>query len=485
MQTTIVWFRQDLRLTDNPALQYALLNGAIVPIYIWDESVSTEWSMGSASKWWVHHSLTSLSESLEKLGHTLHILKGDPIDVLEHLIGITGATAVTWNRCYEPYSIHRDQNIKSVLTQRGVNVKTFNASLLFEPWTIHPINGDFFKMFTPFWKQCLKQPIGSIVDSLSLLKKVKPYPMPIADSCSVDALNLQPTNPNWATGFDQFWHPGEAGALKAFQSFLNKIHQYKVSRDFLDQDGTSKLSPHLHFGEISPRYLWQTCQTLLEVQPDHAGNIHCFLTEIGWREFSYHLLYHVPDLPTQPFRTQFKNFPWQDDSLRFQAWKQGKTGIPIVDAGMRELWQTGYMHNRARMIVASFLTKNVLIAWQNGEAWFWDTLLDADLANNSASWQWVAGCGADAAPYFRIFNPVLQGKKFDPSGDYVRRWVPELKALNTKYIHHPWEAPESILTAANVRLGQTYPLPIVDLQTSRRRALDAYKQPLNSSKVFS
>lgn len=476
--STIVWFREDLRLHDNPALKYAADNGGIIPIYILDANSGQE-AMRGVSRWWLHHSLQSLSNSLSALGHKLHIFVGDPLQVLQDLLKQTAADNIVWNRCYEPYAIERDSKLKEYFHDLGVNVKSFNANLLFEPWAILNKQRSFFKVFTPFWKHCLTQAPGTPVDSIAALHSSKMIPSSIK-SLEIKDLNLLPKNPDWSGGLKETWKPGETEALNRFKIFLqDHIANYKHNRDFMDQKGTSHLSPHLHFGEISPRYIWSACKELLAFQNENTESIHSFLSEIGWREFSYHLLYHIPTLTDEPIQSKFRFFPWKDDDTFLKKWQKGKTGIPIIDAAMRELWHIGYMHNRARMIVASFLTKNLLIPWQKGAEWFLDTLVDADLASNSLNWQWVAGCGVDAAPYFRILNLVSQGEKFDPKGDYIKRWVPELSALDIPYIHQPWVAPLDLLEKKNIILGKTYPKPIVDLKESRNQALLAYEHIKN------
>lgn len=476
---TIVWFRQDLRIHDNPALEYAAARGAIIPIYILDDMTPGQSKMGGASKWWLHYSLQSLSSSLESKGQRLHIFSGDPQRILADVQKQTHADTIVWNRCYDPYSIKRDSTIKQYFQDEGINVESFNASLLFEPWTILNKQQTFFKVFTPFWKHCLTQDPGRLIDSESVLKSAKRVSASVK-SLEIEKLNLLPKKPDWSGGLRETWAPGETEAINTFKRFLQEgISTYKHSRDFMDQEGTSRLSPHLHFGEISPRYIWHACKELLAIEPELGENVYSFLSELGWREFSYYLLYHVPTLTHEPIQPKFKFFPWKSDETVLKKWQKGKTGIPIIDAAMRELWHTGYMHNRARMIVASFLTKNLLIPWQEGAKWFWDTLVDADVANNSASWQWVAGCGADAAPYFRIFNPVSQGEKFDPKGDYVKKWVPELRALEIPYIYQPWTVPPELLQRKGIVLGETYPEPIVDLKESRNEALLAYEHIKN------
>lgn len=472
---TIVWFRQDLRLHDNPALEHALRCGSILPIYILDEVTANPWKMGGASRWWLHHSLKALAESLKHYGHKLHLFVGDPVHVIPGIIQQTKAKGIVWNRCYEPYAIERDQSIKGALNAMGIEAKSFNASLLFEPWTISNQQGSFFKVFTPFWKHCLRQPVEQMSDSACMLTSSNSSVEAIDGALSLEALKLLPTQPNWAMGFD--WKVGEVAALTKLDHFIQaSIHNYKEQRDFMDQEVTSKLSPHLHFGEISPRLIYCRCQEVIAMGQGDMSGVQHFLSELGWREFSYHLLYHFPELPSNPFRAEFSQFAWSEQPETLKRWQQGKTGFPVIDAAMRELWHTGYMHNRARMIVASFLTKNLLIHWRRGAEWFWDTLVDADLASNSASWQWVAGCGVDAAPYFRIFNPVTQGEKFDPEGAYVKQWVPELKSLETKYIHQPWTAPLGVLKDAGIRLGHTYSHPMVDLKATRERALQVYAE---------
>ncbi len=465
----IFWFRQDLRLSDNPGLTEAAKRGAILPIYVLDDANAGDHQMGGASRWWLHHSLRALNE---RLGGTLACFQGDASDILPQLIEQTGARAVYWNRCYEPWRIKRDTQIKERLSEQEVDVQSFNASLLWEPWEIQKQDGGHYKVFTPFYRKgCLnapppRQPLPAPADLHCL-----PAPK---NALPVDGLKLLPAI-NWDAQLAPHWTIGEQGAQEQLDSFLNTgLHGYKEGRNCPPQPHVSRLSPYLHFGDISPHQLWYAIKHHGEAMGWDKDTDH-FLSEVGWREFSYHLLYYYPDLPTRNLQTQFDRFPWQENDKALHRWQRGQTGYPIVDAGMRELWQTGYMHNRVRMIVASFLVKNLLLHWHHGERWFWDCLVDADLANNSASWQWVAGCGADAAPYFRIFNPVMQGHKFDPKGDYTRRWVPELAGLPDKYLFSPWDAPEDIRQQSGVKLGDTYPHPIVDLKPSRERALSAYQ----------
>ncbi len=463
----IHWFRRDLRLADNPALKAAVDTGRpVIPLYVFDERAS----LGGASRWWLHHSLASLQASLEDAGSMLVLRKGRIEDVLDELIEETGATAVHWTRGYEPDDAEAEPALAKALEERGVACKRFGGVLLYEPEDVANKSGEPYRVFTPFWKACLARPEPEpTVAAPDTLRA--PTSAPASDDLA--SWRLLPTRPDWAGGLRETWTPGEAGAQERLRAFLDgPIADYASQRDRPDIEGTSRLSPHLHFGEIGPRQCRHEAAAADRVGNEAKG-ADAFLRELGWREFSYHLLHHWPDLPEAPFRPEFADFPWRDDADQLSAWQKGRTGYPIVDAGLRELWHTGWMHNRVRMIAASFLVKDLLLPWQDGAAWFWDTLVDADLANNSASWQWVAGCGADAAPYFRVFNPVLQGKKFDPDGAYVRRWVPELAALPTEHIHAPWEASDDVLADADVRLGETYPNPIVDHAEARNEALEA------------
>ncbi|CAM2764593.1 cryptochrome/photolyase family protein [Legionella worsleiensis] len=466
MSTALIWFRQDLRLTDNPAFFAACTQHThVIPIYILDDKNSV---LGEAQAWWLHHSLKALSHSLNTQGQLKLILrKGNPMDVLADLRSQITIDAIYWNRCYEPDTIERDKRIKAKLQESGIDVHSFNGSLFNEPWTFNNKNGEFFKVFTPYWKTCRQQLISKPA------QVVTHYPAAIEIASDVlDDWNLLPRL-NWASQFPEFWTPGEEGALKKLEHFIShQINGYKINRDFPEKKATSYLSPHLHFGEISP---WTILRAVEHAKTDPHSNLagaEHFLSELGWREFSYYLLYHVPTLPYQNFKSEFDAFPWHNDAALLKQWQQGKTGYPIIDAGMRELWATGYMHNRVRMIVASFLTKGLFIDWRVGADWFLDTLVDADLANNSASWQWVAGCGADAAPYFRIFNPVLQSQKFDPQGAYIRRWVPELASLNNDIIHAPWESENAPLIYRKIN----YPKPIIKHNEARTKALDYYEQ---------
>lgn len=463
---SILWFRQDLRLEDNPALCAAVENGTLLPIYILDDETAGIWKMGQANRVWLHHSLKALSHSL---GGKLSIYRGKADYVLAELTERFDVSTVYWNRCYEPWRIKRDIDIKETLTENAITVHSFNGSLLWEPWEISKNDGTPYRVFTPFYKRgCLSaQPPRAPLEKPENIQAIHD-----SESIELEALGLLPTSLRWHEMIEQQWAFGEAGAHAALDVFLeNGIAGYKQGRDFPSRANTSRLSPYLQTGEISPHIVWHKAKAV-----SSGDDLAHFCSELGWREFSYSILYHFPDFPTDNFQNKFDTFPWAENDVALKAWQTGQTGVPIVDAGMRELWQTGYMHNRVRMIVASFLTKNLLMNWRAGAAWFWDTLVDADLANNSSGWQWVAGSGVDAAPYFRIFNPVTQGKKFDGQGHYIRKYVPELSELDDKYLFAPWEAPEHVLAQASIKLGVDYPKPVVDLASSRARALAAFKE---------
>ena len=472
----IVWFRQDLRLADNPALQAACRRGgAVVPVFVWAPAEEGAWPPGSASRWWLHQSLAQLAEEVRAAGAELVIRQGSSLAELQSVAKATGAEAVFWNRRYEPAIVARDRDIEQALRAAGLHTESYNASLICEPWTIQNKAGRPFQVFTPFWRTCLAtaEPAEPLpAPRRFAVTSIQPASLPLA------ALELE-TELNWTAGLRASSHPGSAGARTELQRFLRDgVMGYAEGRNRPDLIGTSRLSPHLHFGEISPRQVWQATKHHAESQSIPAADWRRwqFLTEIGWREFAHHLIFHFPHTPEQPLRSEFARFPWRKSPAWLRAWQRGRTGYPLVDAGMRELWSTGWMHNRVRMVAASFLVKNLLLPWQEGTRWFWDTLVDADLANNTLGWQWTAGCGADAAPYFRIFNPVSQGKKFDPKGDYIRRWVPELARLPGAWIHQPWQAPPAALAAASVELDHTYPRPIVSHLISREVALEAYQQ---------
>ncbi|MGE3844538.1 MAG: deoxyribodipyrimidine photo-lyase [Vicinamibacterales bacterium] len=441
----LVWFRLDLRLHDNPALLAAVARGGpVVPVFVWSPDEEAPWAPGSASRWWLHHSLNALAKDMEPLGTSLVLRKGSSEDVLLDLAEETGADAVFWNRRYEPALVARDTTIKARCQSKGLIATSFNSALLFEPWEVKTKAGGPFQVFTPFWKACLARHT-QLGHPQSAPPHLTPVRGPLA-SMELDELRLLPRH-SWADGFADQWRPGETGARARLSRFVEQaLSQYPDGRDRPDRSDTSRLSPHLHFGEISPRAVWQEIAKTL-----HPRAAECFLRELGWREFAHHLLFHFPHTPAQPLKPVFERFPWADQPAATRAWQRGRTGFPIVDAGMRELWHTGWMHNRVRMVVASFLVKDLLVSWQEGARWFWDTLVDADLANNTLGWQWTAGCGADAAPFFRIFNPASQASRFDPDADYVRRWIPEFGTA-------------------------TYPEPIVDHQEARDRALLAYRQ---------
>jgi len=464
----ILWFRSDLRLADNPALTAAAESGKpIIALYVLDGA--KDWAIGGAARWWLAHSLRALARDLGRHRVPLTLRRGEPAVIVGRIAAETGAREIHWNRCYDGRSITRDKALKAELKRRGVEVRSHNASLLAEPWDIAGKTGQPYGKFTPFWRQ------------LRTLSPPMPLPSPdrlvSAGKIPSDRLEdwrLEPASPNWAQCFDDVWQPGEAGAGERLRQFLDEaLSAYASGRDRPDRQGTSGLSPHLHWGEISPRQIWHAAIAARQAGANDAA-VESFLAELGWREFSHHLLYHHPDLPDRPLRPAFEAFPWSPDRRLLRAWQRGLTGYPIVDAGMRALWATGWMHNRVRMVTASFLTKHLLQPWQDGEAWFWDCLVDADLASNAANWQWVAGCGADAAPYFRIFNPTLQGRKFDPDGGYVRQWVPELRAFPSEFIHEPWRAPDRFRKLAMDECGRVYPDPIVDHRTARASALHAY-----------
>ncbi len=461
----IYWFRQDLRLADNPALSLAAQHSTFMPIYILDDT--RKYALGGASKCWLHHSLQALNHSLDG---GLSVYQGDPMDILSDIIARHDVKSIYSNCCYEPWCMARDARIKQALQAQNIAVHYSNGSLLWEPWTVKKNDGLPYKIFTPFYNNgCLQAPATPTPR--------KPLPAPHnmrvrhdAESTTIEALALLPTI-KWDKKLIAHWDIGEHAAHKSFSQFMQHgLPHYKDGRDYPAQPAVSRLSAHLVFGEISAHQLWHGVRSVCD-----DANSEVFCKQLGWREFSYYQLYHQPDLPTKNLQAKFDNFPWVDDRVGLEAWQRGQTGVPMVDAGMRELWQTGTMHNRVRMIVGSFLVKNLRIDWRHGADWFWDMLLDADLANNSANWQWVAGCGADAAPYFRIFNPVIQGQKFDMAGDYIRKFIPELAALPNKYLFNPWEAPEQILTQAGIELGKTYPNPIIDLKQSRTAALQAFQ----------
>jgi len=472
--TALLWLRRDLRLRDNPALARALADyERLVPVYIHAPSEEGHWRAGAASRWWLHHSLESLDRDLRSRGSALVIAQGaDSLAELRRVIGSCGATAVFWNRCYEPAAIGRDRRIEQALRGDGLRCETTNGALLFEPWEVMTGERGPYRVFTPYWRRAAQRLRAPAAEAAP--RGLPPLPDGLG-GLDLDALELLPRI-RWDSGLARVWQPGEPGAEARLGDFLaGPIGGYREERDKPGRVGTSRLSPHLHFGEIAPgRILRAIADQGLALDASPAEP---FVREIGWREFAHHVLYHFPDTPEEPLDERFSAFPWAADANgdQLRAWERGRTGIPLVDAGLRELWETGWMHNRTRMVAASLLTKNLRLPWQGGARWFWDTLVDADLANNTLGWQWAAGCGADAAPYFRVFNPVRQGERFDPAGDYVRRWCPELARLPDSHIHAPWAAPAQVLADAGVRLGRDYPAPLVDLAASRRAALEVWE----------
>lgn len=470
MSTAVVWFRRDLRLVDNPALDAALAaHERVLPLYVHAPDEEAPWEPGAASRWWLHHSLATLAADLAARGAPLHVARGPSLATLERLVHATGAEAVYWNRLYDPSVVARDKHVKHALKTQGTAAHSFNAAMFAEPWDVETGQGGPYRVFTPFWRKlrAMLEPKPPLAAPARIVVPELP------GSLAIDDLRLLPRIP-WDTGLHENWKPGEAGAHEALDDFLGTpLVDYAGDRDRPDRPGTSRLSPHLHYGEISPRQIhWR-----LEEYARDAGSrtqalraaAEPYLRELGWRDFSLHLIYHFPHTPGANLNPAFDGFPWaKQDDAAIAAWQRGRTGIPVVDAGMRELWHTGWMHNRVRMIVASFLCKNLRQHWRHGARWFWDTLVDADLANNTQGWQWTAGTGADASPYFRIFNPVSQGERFDPDGRYVKRWVPELARFPAKTIHQPW-------TDATLLARSGYPEPLVDLKASREAALAAYQ----------
>lgn len=467
----LVWFRQDLRIRDNAALAAALETGRpLIPVFIWDPEAEDGWAPGGASRVFLHKALDSLAGDLEEHGLRLVLRSGPSMDCLLRLLAESGARGVYWNRRYEPAAVRRDSEIKKRLREDGYAAESQNSSLLFEPWEVATGNGRPYQVFTPFWRNASDRSIPEPV-AVDLRKLNRPEKFPKSDSLS--SLGLLPDHP-WGEKIARHWEVGESAARKQLDRFLrDQAEAYDKQRDLPSVDGTSRLSPALHWGLIGPRQIWQRAAE--EGQSRTKGG-RVFLQEIGWREFAYHVLYHFPETPEKPLREKFADFPWRKDADVLRRWKKGLTGYPIVDAGLRQLWEEGWMHNRVRMIVGSLLVKHLLHPWQDGARWFWDCLVDADLASNTLGWQWSGGCGADAAPYFRVFNPMTQGAKFDPEGTYVRRYVPELRELPAKAIHEPWSADASTLEAAGVRLGETYPYPVIEHKKGRERALAAFEK---------
>ncbi|QNK01098.1 cryptochrome/photolyase family protein [Dyella telluris] len=470
MSTAIVWFRRDLRLADHPALDAACsAHEHILPLYIHAPQEDGPWAPGGASRWWLHHSLSSLDTQLRERGSALHLAQGDSLSTLRDLIDRTGASAVYWHRQYEPAVITRDSAIKAALREQGIEAHSFNAALWCEPWQIETKQQAPYGVFTPFWRN-----LRTRLDAARPLAAPASLRSPAVDGgLPLDALRLLPSI-RWDTGMQDAWQPGEQGAQELLEIFIDDaLGDYAQARDLPARHGTSRLSPHLHFGEISPRQIHhELAERASAASARRRPDIEPYLRELGWREFAHHLLYHFPHTPTENYNEKFNGFAWTDDAAALERWQRGQTGIPLVDAGMRELWHTGWMHNRVRMIVASFLTKNLRLHWRHGARWFWDTLVDADLANNTLGWQWVAGSGADAAPYFRVFNPVTQAQKFDPQGQYLRRWLPELASAPLPLLFEPWKDPALLRRSG-------YPAPMVDVGETRLAALDAWQRMRN------
>ena len=468
MPPVLVWFRNDLRLADHAALLAAIASGHVIPVFVLDDEAPGAWAPGGASRWWLHHSLASLADALTQRGASLLLARGPAETVLARLAARTGAGAVFAGRAIEPWARAQESRVERALIGDGRALRLHRTVSLFELDAIRTGAGTPYGVYSPFARACLA---AGAPEPVAAPARIEAAAAPEGER--LDELNLLPAQPDWAGGLRETWRPGEAGAHARLRAFCSDaLAEYDAKRNLTGQHGTSMLSPHLHFGEVSPVQVWHGATHAAD---GRGKGLETYLREILWREFSLHLLWNHPGLPERPLRPEFAQMPWRRDDAAQRAWQQGQTGVPMVDAAMRQLWRVGWMHNRARMVVASFLVKHLLIPWQDGAAWFWDTLVDADLASNSASWQWVAGSGADAAPYFRVFNPVLQGVKFDPDGAYVRRWVPELRGLGDKHIHAPWEAPAPALADAGVVLGRTYPNPIVDLGAGRERALAAYR----------
>lgn len=468
MQTALVWFRQDLRLEDNPALNRALVNGyAVVPVYLWSPGEAGDWAPGGAAKWWLHHALADFQEQLKEEGLDLVLRKGDALAEIPKLAEECGAAAVYWNRCYEPWRMRIDSRLKSELKEAGLEAWSGNASLLREPWEVATQAGKPYKVFSPFARRCQPMPDAPPEDPAGRLRA--PEKMPAGQE--LEELGLLPKI-RWDAGLAAAWEPTRKAGQQRLRQFLrHRVKQYDQGRNLPAVDGTSRLSPYLHWGQLGPREVAAAVR-----ESGSSKGVRSFYNEIIWREFAYHVLYHFPTTPESPLQPKFRDFPWEEDDVLLKAWQQGRTGYPLVDAGMRQLYETGWMHNRVRMLVGSFLVKHLLQPWQAGERWFWDCLVDADLASNTLGWQWAGGCGADAAPYFRIFNPITQSEKFDGGGEYIRRFVPELESVPDSHLHKPWTLPPQLQEACGCRIGKEYPEPVIAHEDGRARALAAFEK---------
>lgn len=469
-QSIILWFRSDLRLQDNPALKAAHASGRrIIPAFIHSPGEERPWPPGEAARWWLFHSLRALDAALRQRGSRLLVQRGPTVHTLVSLLREAGASAVYWNRRHEPAATAAEEAVQSALESAGVECRRFDAALLHNPEEILSGQGTPYRIFTAFWKRARQAPPSTGLSRAP--DRLSPLPRGLR-GLRVEELGLLPPGKR---GPEAPWRPGEAGALEALAKFVgDALADYPDARDRPGTKGTSKLSPHLHFGEISPLRVLASVRGKGHRIP--LGAAEAFERQLYWREFAHYILHHFPHTAEHPLDGRFERFAWTGDENLLLAWQKGITGYPMVDAGMRELAVTGWMHNRSRLVTASLLTKNLRIHWLEGARWFWEHLVDADLANNSFGWQWTAGCGADASPFFRVFNPTRQGERFDSEGEYVRRWVPEIAGLPNRWIHHPWEAPPTLLATAKITLGTDYPLPVVDFSSSRERALLAYRK---------